>query len=141
MNFHAFSRDVILAERIISRVESLPSFAEVKDTAKIPLMIIGAPVQEHKCGTPFYQINTVGMSLIGYNIRSHVFLMRIMGINNYFPAPPEIYRKLAPACMLFPNFPASGSIQIIDGVAVVKFSDFTHGQIRENNLKLKTSSQ
>lgn len=57
-----------------------------------------------------------------------VSYMRLLGYGNLAEAPPGVQAKLRAAATVMPNWPAAGSVRVIDGVTVFKLGSVPGGQ-------------
>jgi len=119
---------VLLLDKIQSAINKLP--VKTDPFAQFPLEIVGwheyleTPIFVHRevIGASFY---TWGAGDAGRVTR----LFRTMGVTDYRPATTQEKLSLVEATQHMPSWPYDGSVDIINGIVVVKLRDYNPNQI------------
>ena len=120
--------DKRIAEEILSiaRQGNLGAAGE-----KTPFMLMG--LHKAQLGSHVIQTETFGASFFAFGAGSTsraVLFMKAIGMQDFKAAPPQRQVELFEAALSLPNWPAKGSLSVIDGVVILKFGDPTHRQLR-----------
>ena len=98
---------------------------------KVPFMLMG--LHKPQLGRNVIQTETFGASFFSFGAGSTmraVFFMKAIGMQNFEAVQPQRRAELFEAVLSLPDWPAKGSISIIDGVVAIKFGDPTAQQMR-----------
>ena len=128
MNYAAYLawlNDRALADRLIARIEAIEP-----QPHGITLEVVGMPQFADSPQRPVIHSSTLGASFFrwddGNEVRIALFL-KTMGYD-VNETPPDKHLTLFDRVRQMPSWPAEGAVQLIDGVVVVKFSDYTRPQ-------------
>jgi hypothetical protein len=116
-----------LAIRIIDRAYAL---GLPEGGAALPAEFVGAHALPPSPAFPRVSSSTLGASFFewdGGNPRRITAFMRSMGLD-LVPVSQGQRTALQPRIAAMPSWPASGSVQLLDGIVVVKFSDYSPQQ-------------
>jgi hypothetical protein len=116
-----------LANQIVDRIHVLGGLPESQPTM---VDIVGAHSMANSPAIPKIRTSTLGTSFFEWdqgNPWRIAFFMRSMGYDLRPIAPPQ-RSALLDRIKAMPSWPANGSVQRIDGIFVVKFSDYSQAQ-------------
>jgi hypothetical protein len=118
-----------LADRIVDRIHALGVVPESSPTA---VEFVGAHQMQESPVFPRISSSTLGASFFeweGGNPRRIAIFMRSMGYD-LRPITAQQLEPLPERIKMMPLWPGEGSVRYIDGVIVVKFTDYTDLQWR-----------
>ena len=98
---------------------------------KVPFMLMG--LHKPQFGRNVIQTETFGASFFAFGAGSTaraVFFMKAIGMQNFEAVQPQQQAKLFEAVLSLQDWPAKGSISVIDGIVAIKFGDPTPQQMR-----------
>jgi hypothetical protein len=119
--------DRALANEIVGRIHALGGLPESRPTS---VDIVGAHAAPSLPSIPKIQTSTLAASFFEWdqgNPWRIAYFMRSLGYDLRPIAPPQRL-ALLDRIKAMPSWPAAGSVQRIDGVFVVKFSDYSQAQ-------------
>jgi len=128
---------VMLLERINQVYYKLPPREKILDeklgisTKKYPIEIVGA--KERYSESPlFMEREAIGASFYNWapdEVRRRVALFGVMGNFDFWPATRTERRSVIGQVTNMPSWPNAGSIDVINGIVVVKFGNYIPDQI------------
>jgi len=128
---------VMLLDRINQVYYKLPPREKMLDeklgisTKRYPLEIVGE--REHYSESPvFMEREAIGASFYNWapdEVRRRVALFGVMGNFDFWPANRTERRSIIGQALNMPSWPAAGSVDVINGVVVVKFGNYIPDQL------------
>lgn len=115
-----------LMTRVIDRVESLEGY----EAGYTPVLFVGMPYNYLNSFAPFDEIETLtglmGSTAITYPRGYSQYFQMIMRVNvNVVDNVTDYGMDAEAVCKDMPNFPAKDSVQMKNGVVIVKFADWS----------------
>jgi len=85
--------------------------------------------------------NSIGSSFFiwGGDIRRIVSVMRMMGHNDYRAATPPEHQKVMEYALTMPVWPAKGSVDVYDGVLIIKMEQYISHQLESGCAKSESN--
>jgi len=85
--------------------------------------------------------NSIGSSFFiwGGDIRRIVSVMRMMGYNDYRAATPPEHQKVMEYALQMPVWPAKGSVDVHDGVLIIKMEHYISHQLESGCAKTESN--
>ena len=115
-----------LMTRVVDRIECVEGY----DAGVTPVLFVGMPYDYLKRFTPFEDIETLiglkGSTSITYFQGFTQYFQMIMRVDiNVVSGVTDYGIDAEEVCRDMPNFPAKGSVQMKNGVVIVKFADWS----------------
>lgn len=137
----SFDQDQVLLQNMLSRLYNNPEFsADVAQGKEIPIVVIGYRMGEQETKYPFLKKETVGHSILFWDqgaAHRFVSMLHIMG-EKYFVSPQKTdYQAAVNITPEMGTWPEQSSLKYINGIVLIKFSDFSGLQNLRYNLGKK----
>lgn len=134
-NYLSWKSDISLTTRLLSRLDSLRVglSTSMQDPSEVlPLEIIGYLNRPTSPMMFYKKWETIGESFYSHdegNVYRVVDLMKNLGVYEYRAATIEERKSIMKKTLTMPAWPAYGSVAFVNGVAVIKFGNYSKPQL------------
>lgn len=131
-SYLSWEADKALTIRLLADLDQARPKLVIPQSQKIPLEIVG--YYNRPPSELMIQSDTIGSSFYFWdygNIQRIISVMNIMGVVEYAPASREQRQSIKKIVDNLPFWPNKGSVAFIEGIAVVKFSNYSDEQLKK----------